>query len=456
MSSPPPPGAPAPLVVEVVVRYGDRVVDVRHVAGDRYVIGEGPQADLPVQLPAEVDRAGIPLVIALADQAVLGLVPGMTGALTHADATLQLADLLAQGRRSTALRRGDRCELQLGALRFELATVAPADYSPARRPLDRLYWLSNAASLLLIGGLIALGEPRPPGELALEEVAASRERAVRYLSELPPAPPAPEPPRPPPQAVQETRPAAKPAPPPPPELLELPAEPDAPATAIKATKRGVADKYAYARTAGFLNEDFEAANGKALADAQVSALAYNDDAATLAFWTGVANAGPRQPKFGGLELAETERGGGTHRERKPTPAVASKTIDAAATAAPVRSAEEIAEARRVVKVVFDQPGVSGELDPGTVRRALRKQEAGLRKCYKDATVGTDGEGQVMLRLKVDAGGRVTSVTLEHISRDLEGIRACLADAARAWKFDAPLDGQPAQVIVEAALSSQRF
>lgn len=456
MSSPPPAGAPAPLVAEVVVRYGDRVVDVRHISGDRYVIGEGPQAHLPVQLPAGVDRAGIPLIIALADQAVLGLVPGMTGALVRGDETVQLADLADQGRRSYGLRRGDRCELQLGALRFEIATVEPADYAPARRPLDRLYWLSNAASLLLIGGLVLLGEPRPPGELALEEVTASRERAVRYLSELPPPPP--EPPRPPPPtvSVQKTRPAARPAPPPPePEpLLEVPAAPGEVPTAPKATRRGIADRYSYARTAGFLDEEFTQANGKLLADAQVGALAYQNDAADQAFWTGVAKAPPRGPKFGGLELAETERGGGTHGERKPPKAPGKAvSVDTTPTA---RSAEEIAEARRTVTVLFSQPSVTGELDPDNVLRALRKQQGGLARCYKDATVGTDAEGQVMLRLKVDASGRVTAATLEHGSSGVAGIGPCLTSAARAWKFTAPLDGKPLTIVVEAALSSRRY
>ncbi len=459
MSSPPLPGAPAsapaPFVAEIVARYGDRVVDVRHVAGDRYVIGEGPQAHFTVQLPPGVDRAGVPLIIALADTAVLGLVPGMTGTLVHGEQTLQIADLLAEGRRSYALARGDRCEIHLGALRFEIASVDPAAYAPARRPLDRLYWLSNAGSLLVIGALVLLGEPRPSSDLTLEEVAASRERAVRYLTNVPPPPPEPERPRPTPVAVQKTRSAPKPAAPPPEPLLAVPADPADPAPAVPRTKRGISDKYSYARTAGFLDDEgFGDSTDKMLADSQEGALAYANSAADTAFWNGVASSKPRGPKFGGLELAETERGGGVHGERKRTPTTSGKAIEVNTSTGPSHTAEERAAARRVVTIVFETPSVQGELDPDTALKALRKQDGGLRRCYKEATGSEDREAHVMFRVKVDANGRVTSATLEHGSKGVGDLGPCITAAARTWRFAAPLDSKPAQIVVEAALSSR--
>jgi len=467
------PGAPAPLVAEVVVRYGDRIVDVRHVAGDRYVIGEGPDAHLTVQLPPDVDRAGVPLVLALADQAVLGLVPGMTGELVHADQTLQLADLLAGGRRSAALARGDRCEIHLGALRFTITTVEPADYAPARRPVDRLYWTSNALSLLVIGALVLVGEPRPPGELALEDVAASRERAVRYLTNLPPPPPEPERPPPPNQPVQKTRSVARaiarslaeppatppPSPPsgPPASLLEIPADPTAAPTAAKAGKRGISDKYDAARTAGVLGDPgFSESIARATASAQEGLLAYADDAESNNFWTGVARSGPRGPKFGGLDLAETERGGGKHGDKKLVTMTAGKPVTVDTTGGPGPTEEEKALARRVVKIRYEAPSVQGGLEPMSVQSALRKQDSALRDCYKKATGTENRDAHVVLRLKLNATGRVVAATLEYGSTGVEGIGPCLTAAAGAWKFDAPWDRQPATLIIEAALSSKSY
>ena len=452
--SPSPAGAPAPFVAEIVVRHGDLVLDVQHVVDGRYVIGEGPQASFTVQLPPEVDRAGVPLVIALAEQAVLGLVPGMTGTLVHGEQTLQIAELLAMGRRSYGLLRGDRCEIRLGALSFEIASVDPAEYAPARRPLDRLYWLSNAGSLLVIGALVLLGEPRPPGELALEEIAASRERAVRYLTNVPPPPPEPERPRP-TVSVQKTRSSPKPAAPPPEPLLAVPAEPSEAAPAIPRTKRGIGDKYSYARTAGFLNDEgFGDSTDKMLADSQEAALAYGNSAADTAFWNGVASSKPRGPKFGGLELAETERGGGVHGERKRTPTTSGKAVEVNTNTGPSHTDEERAAARRVVTIVFETPSVQGELDPDNVQKALRKQDGGLRRCYKQATGSEDREAHVLFRVKVDANGRVTSATLEHGSKGVGDLGPCITAAARTWKFAAPLDSKPAQIVVEAALSSR--
>lgn len=464
-ASPPDPGAPAPAVtVEVVARFGDRIIDVRHVTGGRYEIGEGPDVHLTVQLPPGVDRAGIPLVIALADQAVLGLAPGMTGELVHAEQTVQIADLVAQGRRSTALPRGATCELVLGGLRFTITLVEPAAFTAERRPLDRLYWASNALSLLLLGGLVLLGEPRPPGELTVEELTASRERAARLLSELPP-PPEPEHPRPRPVTtpVLKTRsttppaPAPAPAPSPPPttSLLELPAEPGALPTVAKAGRRGISNDHAEARSAGILgDEGFNNSVAEFTASAQEGLLAYKNDAADTAFWNGVAGAGPRGPRLGGLDLADTERGGGARGDRKPTSKAPVKMISMSSTGGPPPSADERAEARRVISVDFERPAVQGELHPLTVQTELRRQQLGLTSCYRKVTGTEDRAGHVMFRLKVGNTGRVTSASLEHGSKGVDGIGPCLLDAARTWKFTAPLDGKPAEIVVEAALSSR--
>ena len=105
-------------------------------------------------------------------------------------------------------------------------------------------------------------------------------------------------------------------------------------------------------------------------------------------------------------------------------------------------------------VVFETPSVQGELDPALVLKALRKQDGGLRRCYKEATGNEDLEAHVLFRLKVDAAGRVTAASLEHGSRGIDGFGPCITAAARAWKFTASLDARPVQIVVEAALTSR--
>jgi len=151
----------------------------RTVPRDRYMIGEGPGVHLPVTLPAGATQAGVPLVRALERQIVLGLVPGMTGELHDGERTISVADLVAQGRSSYALPDGARGELALGAVRFTIQAVDRAAFTPERGHVDRLYLVSNAGALALLGGLLWLGEP-PSGPLELEETEPKqrRERAV--------------------------------------------------------------------------------------------------------------------------------------------------------------------------------------------------------------------------------------------------------------------------------------
>jgi TonB family protein len=459
--APAPATSPPPaLVAEVVVRHGDRIVDVRHLAGGHYVIGEAATADFVVQLPPGVDRAGVPLVIVLADQLVFGLVPGMTGELVRGDATLQLTDLLAQGRRSYPIARGDRCEARLGDLTFSIATVDPAAYAPARRPVDRLYWLSNAGALLVAGALVLLGDPRPPGELAPGEVTASRALAVRYLTDLPPPPPQPDPP---PRAsatpVPKARPARPAAPPPPAasDPLHEVAVPGAVATIPRPGKRGIRQTHEEARGAGVLGDaEFIDSVGRTAADAQEGLLAYADDADDQKFWDGVATGPARVRPFGGLELAETERGGGAHGEKQVSSTAAGKRVTVDTSGGPGPTAEERAAARRVVAIAFTTPNVRGDMNPDSVQTALRNQSDGLRACYKKATGLDNREGQVLLRIKVDAAGRVTSASLDFASKSLGDIGPCVTAAARAWKFPPPLDGKPASIVVEAGFTAKSY
>ena len=431
----------------------------RSVPGDRYMIGEGVEVHLPVALPAGVDRAGVPLILALEQQAVLGLVPGMTGEIHDGERTLALADLLAQGRRSFALPAGARVEAHLGALRFAIQPVEPAAFLPARRPVDRLYWASNLGALAVLGGALWLGEPAPAGVVEVEEVALLRARAVQYLSEVPPPPPPPPLPPPPPPVRKDRveKPAARPAPAPPaPAAPELAVVAEGPGRiAPKGSRRGIRRDHEAIRGYGLLaDEGFGEGVNEFAAGATEGLLCY-DNEEDRKMWAAVLAAPVTARPFGGLELAETERGGGIHGPKKPKPTARRVTIDLEERRRPP-SAEARALARRLVKVELERPFVRGELSWETAQVYLRKQQGGLTRCFKEMVGVNDRVGTVLFRLKLNGDGRVTNAGLDFGGSQLGDIGPCITKAARGWSFPAPTDGKPATVIVEALFSAKSY
>ncbi len=433
----------------------------RPVLADRYMIGEGPGVNLPVGLPEGLDRSGMPLLLALERQLVLGLVPGMTGHIHNGETSLALAELVAQGRRSFALPAGARCEAALGLLRFEIQAVEPETQVSARRPLDRLYWASNLGALTLIGGVLWLAEPPIPGALEVEEVALHRARAQHYLSDetTPPPKPAPKPDLPPDPRNRSEKPAApKPAAPAPapPELAMIEdgaAHPIVP----KGTRRGMRNDHDAARYTLLADEGVDSALGTAIANAQESTLAFRDSAEDRKMWADVLAAPVIERPFGGLELAETERGGGIHdgKKRPAKPSGKQVTIDSFA---PPKgpTAEERALARRVFNIRFETPTVRGDLSPHIVLTYVRRQELGLRNCFRDAVGTSDRVGTVIFRLEINASGRVRAASLDYGVAALGDIGPCISKMAKTWSFPAPLDHQPATVVLEAIFSARSY
>lgn len=431
----------------------------RPVPRDRYMIGEGPGVHLPIALPGA--RDGLALVRALERQIVLGLVPGMTGQIDGGETPVLLADLLAQGRSSYALPAGARCEAELGGVRFEIQPVDRAALEPAKRSFDRLYAASNLGALALIGGVLLLGDIRAPGELDVEEVSASRERAVRYLTDTPPPPPPvlqPPVPRDRPQPAKAA--APKPSAPPPPTIDTLATEVADPTVARvpKGTRRGISNDFSYARTAGFLNDPaFNESVERNQAAAQEGLLGY-DNEADRAMWGAVLAAKPIDRPFGGLELAETERGGGLHDDR-PKPAKApGKHITIDMDARPPPPTEEQRKlARRIVKIEFERPYVQGDgVTPEDAQVRVRKQSGDLSRCFKEAVGFTNRVGTIYLVIKVGMKGRVSDARLDFGGEQLGDIGPCLAKAVRRWTFDPPVDRKPFAIVVEGLFSTKDY
>lgn len=421
-----------------------------------YTIGESPAADLAVPL-----RDDVPLVIALEDNVVLGLPPGARGTITGPGG-LDIAEATAQGRRSVALKDGASAHIELGELTFDIARVAAERPERDRWHIDRLTGITHAATAVLLGSWFLSLEPAPPGDL--ERADSERfERVARYLTSIPstttPTPP-PEirPARiaPPPRPTPKTLPTPHPdLPPPPEEALDPLAVPTNAAEAMpdaaalpptgrrnKSSPTRVDSDFDFDRVAGFLdNEGFRGATDDFTVEMRVGQRAYADNTVDRQAWAELTSGPPRMSKhFGGLDLAETERGGGVHDERpKPAPKPSNMvTLAATKSRVPPPTAEEMKKIRRLVTLEIDPPTVTDEsgVDAHAVHTYARKHADELRACYeKQLDLDDTTNGVMQLQLRLDAQGKVTRAWVDWGTLSIESIDKCLIAALRRWKID---------------------
>lgn len=448
-----------PLVLGLV-RWRDRT-------RARYLVGEGPGVDLTVALPGAA--ASVPLVIALEQGLILSLPPGVRGRIDGPD-PLDLGDAAAQGRTSIALPPGARADLELGALTFEIAHVAPADVPRSPLELDRLAWLSQLAAAALVGGAVLVLGSRPVEPLELDR-EAQIELVTRYI-QPPPSDARPEPPPPPVErpAAAATRRASPPraperAPEPPPapsvvidEATGLVA-PAAPTGLARRGKTGrTASTYDYDRVAGVLGDPAFIENVEEYTvSTQRGQIAYKVNSQVNAWWAEATGGPPRTSKhFGGLELAETERGGGVHSDKPPPKPSSKKVTVTAAAAAPIKgTSEEEARARRIVQVHIDPPTLTGDAghDWRRLYESVRQKVRPWRQCYEDA-LDRDPKigGVISFQLQFDADGKVTLARANWTTGTIGPIEPCLAAAARKWRI-APELPKPTTAVFQLRFES---
>lgn len=453
-------GLGALLVALAVVPLTLAFVRWRDRPRTAYTIGESPAADLTVPL-----RDDVPLVIALEDNVVLGLPPGVRGTL-EGRGGLDLGEAAAQGRRSVALQDGATARLALGELTFEVARVAAERPERARWHIDRLVALSHTAAAVVLGGWFLSLEPSAPGDL--EAVYSERlERVTRYLTAIPSSPV----PTPPPEVLparaypSSPRPANKPAAPPPPETrdpltvavdtstgLVSPSSPAAFARKRTGGFRRMDSEYDYDRVAGFLgDEGFNGAVDDYTVAMRIGQRHYEDTPEDRKKWADLTGGPPRTAKhFGGLELAETERGGGTHDDKpRPPPKPANMiTLASITKPPPPPTAEEMKKIRRLVTLQINPPTLARDsgLDQGALHDYARKQASHLRACYEthlaeDANL--DGLMQVTVRFQPD--GQLKYARIDWTTLNIGKLDDCVLKSLKRWKFKPQLDRSSAAV-----------
>lgn len=440
-----------PLVVGLV-RWRDR-------ARARYTLGEGPEADFTVAVPG-APAEGVPLIIALEQGFVLGLPPGVRGTI-DGDSPIDLAEAAAQGRRSLALPAGARAVVELGELAFEISQVPPADAPSNPLEFDRLTWLSHVGAALLVGGWVWWIDHSPVATIELDH-EAQIELAARYIT---PAPPKSEQaPQPPPVAtprVAAARPVERPARPPEPAPEPAPepvgfavdeasglVAPSSPAAfARRPTKPGVGSRFDrrfdYDRVAGALGDPgFINAVEDYTVNMKNGQRAYKN-ASDDAWWAQATGGPPRTSKhFGGLELAETERGGGVHADKpEPKKAPVSQVTLTASQGLPPPTREERAASRLIAQLHIDGPTITGDagLDKIELKQYARKRSGPWRACYEQALL-KDPElaGIMQFQVHFDETGKATLARVNWSTLSIGKIEACLAKASVGWKLHTSL------------------
>jgi hypothetical protein len=124
-----------------------------------YTLGERTGATFHTVLDVPTVDAVLPLVAS----GRLGFTAGMTGEIATAGSRYTLHDLVEDGRARTEgsyfsvrLPPDARCRLAYGPLTFHVNAVAPGRVVAGRRETDKPFWASNAVSLVMLGGLLAL------------------------------------------------------------------------------------------------------------------------------------------------------------------------------------------------------------------------------------------------------------------------------------------------------------
>lgn len=446
-----------PLVVGLV-RWRDR-------ARTRYTIGEAPGVDFTVAVPG-APAAGVPLLIALEQGFVLGLPPGIRGTL-DGDSPLDLAVAAAQGRRSLALPAGARAVVELGDLSFEISQVPPAEAPHDPIEFDRLTWLSHIGAALLVGGWVLWLDRTPAASLELDR-AAQIELVARYLASAPPRTES-TPPPPPPVTVsrvvvprQTQAPARPPVPEPPPmpgvvvdQARGLVAPTSPAAFARRPTKVGSRfdRSFDYDRVAGALGDPgFINAVEDYTVDMKNGQRAYKGGAEDDAWWAQATGGPPRMSKhFGGLDLAETSRGGGVHADNpEPKKQPVSQVTLTAARGLPPPTAEEQAKSRIIAQLHIEAPAMTGDTGIGQqqLRAYARKMSGPWRACYENA-LAEDIElaGVMQFQVHFDETGKSTLARVNWSTLSIGKIEKCLAKASVGWKL-LPAMAKPTKAVFE--------
>lgn len=87
---------------------------------------------------------------------------------------------------------------------------------------------------------------------------------------------------------------------------------------------------------------------------------------------------------------------------------------------------------------WGNPTVKGALDPTIIKRVFRRNQNQLRYCWEvQLQKNPKLQGLIVLKLVIDADGKVSSASASGVHKEIE---ACAATRAKTWMFPKPQQG----------------
>jgi len=163
--------------------------------------------------------------------------------------------------------------------------------------------------------------------------------------------------------------------------------------------------------------------------------------------------------------------GATRRARSPSPSRAYGRLDdafgssggggaadmameapAAAAPRPAPRAQSEREESKATQTLSRARLISlrGALDASVVERVIREQRAALGSCRAQVTTAP-ARTTLRLRFFITATGNVIQIRVLKGSNRDAGLERCLMAALKRWRFPAPRDGAPVEVVYDFAL-----
>ncbi|MEZ4449051.1 MAG: AgmX/PglI C-terminal domain-containing protein [Nannocystaceae bacterium] len=444
--------------------------------GDRFQIGEGHGADLPLAITG-VDARGIASLVTVDREGVtLHLVGGLEGELHEGGEVVDFAALRERSPGPRRLPAGAHAVLRRGPLTIEVRALA-RDQAPLpaldRPAFDRGLWLGQAASVAVLGTLfLALAHLKPALVDLDGDFEVERSRILVALAESTPRPsPAAEAPTPAAEAPTPMRPTLEPPSPQPsergPRLVDPAAGEDADSSAIPAIATvGPHDPGARAEEAPVSAQ--EAALGEVAREwiAEVESRSierYRDTEEDRDAWVAhTSGSSDRTRETGGLalkavvvdatasgtvgitdrEIAETFMAQRAKARRRPR----DDGFHERPTLASARSeARSVASTSPFAFGVRGAPSVIGSLDQAHASAVVQHHRPHLAQCWGDARRrDPDLKARLTVAVTVNPRGKVKRVEFPGTLGDPE-LGRCLAMSIREWRYDAPPDGEPSVV-----------
>ncbi len=444
-----------------LVPFGVGVVRRDDVGVDRYTLGEGHDASFHVSAEGLAGDEAFPLVRQHGEDYVLHFTPQMRGEVVLDGQSLGLDELVGSGRAGATgssyafpLPAGSRCRVEHAGVTYRVASVPRGKAIAGKSEADKPFWIYNAASFAVMGGLLAMVHLIPEEAMAmnLDDLSAEN-RFVGYIAQ--------------PEEQPE-------------EIVEVTEERSDEESGGEGTRHAGAegkmgdpktnkqsglykmkgprdavptmardfDPEMLARQSGILGL-MQRESSHFLASPYGSIASGNDDEDIWGGLTGTEHAAAFG--VGGLGLVGTGRGGGGTGQGTiglgNVGTIGKGGGGGKGTGYGRGSGSGFGpKGRRVPKIRRGKAKITGQIDKDIIRRIVRNHINEVRSCY-NAGLSKDPNlrGRVAVMFTIGPSGKVVRSAIAESSVGDRNVANCVSNAVRRWKFPKPQSGGSAMV-----------